>query len=197
MPADGRLGDDQFAGDRAVGPALRDQPRHLRLARGEALQRFTAATHPEPQRTTRLVLLLVLGIALLSTGISVGDCTGISVADTIVMATSDRARDLAPPRPAGATRWQVLRLTAAEALTVVAAGALLGLLVAAVDLACMAGPLARLSAPATIELPWQALGTTTAVRALLGTTTAVRALLATASALGLCRRPAELAGARD
>ncbi|MFF9806766.1 FtsX-like permease family protein [Streptomyces coeruleorubidus] len=130
------------------------------------------------------------------------DYTGISVADTIVMATSDRARDLAAPRPAGATRWQVLRLTAAEALTVVAAGALLSLLVAAVDLAGMAGAPARLSAPATIKLPWQALGTTMAVCALLGTTTAVCALLPTASALApaalaLRRRPAELAGVRE
>ncbi|GGT83120.1 hypothetical protein ACH4HG_10445 [Streptomyces coeruleorubidus] len=57
------------------------------------------ATHPEPQRTTRLGLLLVLGIALLF--------TGISVADTMVMATSDRARDLSVLRLAGATRWQV------------------------------------------------------------------------------------------
>ncbi len=81
----------------------------------------------------------------------------------MVMATSDRARDLAVLRLAGATRWQVLRLTGAEALTVVAAGALLGLLVAAVNLAGMASALALLSAPATIELPWQALGTTTAV----------------------------------
>uniref|UniRef100_UPI00387EC589 hypothetical protein n=1 Tax=Streptomyces coeruleorubidus TaxID=116188 RepID=UPI00387EC589 len=57
------------------------------------------STHPEPQRTTRLGLLLVLGTALLY--------TGIAVADTMVMATSDLARDLSVLRLAGATRWQV------------------------------------------------------------------------------------------
>ncbi|MFH8494018.1 FtsX-like permease family protein [Streptomyces coeruleorubidus] len=153
---------------------------------GQVLTRdaWIRATHPETNRTTRLGLLLVLGIALLY--------TGISVANTMVMATSDRARDLAVLRLAGATRWQVLRLTGAEALTVVAAGALLGLLVAAVNLAGMASALALLSAPATIELPWQALGTTTAVCALLATTSAL-----VPAALALRRRPAELAGVRE
>ncbi|MDQ0749815.1 putative ABC transport system permease protein [Streptomyces africanus] len=158
----------------------------LGTGNGQVLTRaeWIRATHPETQRTTRLGLLLVLGIALLY--------TGISVANTMVMATSDRARDLAVLRLAGATRWQVLRLTGAEALTVVAAGALLGLLVAAVNLAGMAGALALLSAPVTVELPWQALGTTTAVCALLAVTSAL-----TPAALALRRRPAELAGVRE
>ncbi|GGT83128.1 hypothetical protein ACH4HG_10450 [Streptomyces coeruleorubidus] len=85
-----------------------------------------------------------------------------------------------------------LRLTGAEALTIVAAAALLGLLVAAVNLAGMASALALLSAPATIELPWQALGTTRAVCALLATTSALAP-----AALALRRRPAELAGVRE
>ncbi|MFF5184012.1 FtsX-like permease family protein [Streptomyces sp. NPDC000345] len=63
----------------------------------------------------------MLGIALLH--------TGISLADTMVMAAAGRRRDLTALRPAGATRAQLLRLTAAEALTVVSLGGLLGLLV--------------------------------------------------------------------
>lgn len=133
---------------------------------GQVLTRdaWLRATHPDTNRNTRLGLLLVLGIALLY--------TGISVANTMVMATSERARDLAVLRLAGATRWQVLRLAAAEALTVVAAGALLGLLVAAVNLAGMGSALALQSAPATITFPWQALGTTTAVCAVIAVTSA-------------------------
>nr|WP_202458384.1 FtsX-like permease family protein [Streptomyces sp. SID5464] len=159
--------------------------RALGTGNGQVLTRaeWIRATRPEAHRTTRLGLLLVLGIALLY--------TGISVANTMVMATSDRARDLAALRLAGATRWQVLRLTCAEALTVVAAGALLGLLVAALNLAGLASALALLSAPVTIELPWQALGTTTAVCALLAVTSAI-----VPAALALRRRPAQPAGVR-
>ncbi|WP_435848734.1 hypothetical protein [Streptomyces javensis] len=48
------------------------------------------ASRPPANRTTRLGFLLVLGIAL--------RYTGISVANTMVMATSDRVRELAVPR---------------------------------------------------------------------------------------------------
>ena len=61
---------------------------------------------------------LVLGIALL--------CTGISLADTMVMATSDQVRELA-----------VLRLAGAEALMVVVVGGLLGASVAGLNLVGM------------------------------------------------------------
>ncbi|WP_217243296.1 ABC transporter permease [Streptomyces sp. AC555_RSS877] len=109
--------------------------------------------------TTRLGFLLVLGIALLY--------TGISLANTLVMATSDRAQDLAALRLAGTTRAQILRLVAAEALTAVTVGALLGLLVTTVNLLGMRGALHRLSADAPIDLPWPALAATTTACALL------------------------------
>ena len=165
-----------------VATALREA---LGAGGGQVLTRdaWIRATHPETNRTTRLGLFLVLGIALLY--------TGISVANTTVMAASDRVRDLAVLRLAGATRWQVLRLTAAEALTAVAAGALLGLLVTVVNLAGMWGALTLLSVRPTVTLPWQALGTTALACALLA------AACATApAALALRRRPADLAGVR-
>lgn len=142
------------------------------------------ATHPETNRTTRLGLFLVLGIALLY--------TGISVVNTTVMAASDRARDLAVLRLAGATRWQVLRLTAAETLTAVAAGALLGLLVTGVNLAGMWSALALLSVRPTVTLPWQALGATATACALLAVLSATLP-----AAVALRRRPVELAGVRE
>jgi putative ABC transport system permease protein len=153
---------------------------------GRVLSRdaWIRATHPETNRTTRLGLFLVLGIALLY--------TGISVVNTTVMAAADRARDLAVLRLAGATRWQVLRLTAAEALTAVAAGALLGLLVTGVNLAGMWSALALLSVRPTVTLPWQALGATATACALLAVLSATLP-----AAVALRRRPVELAGVRE
>ncbi|CCK29471.1 ABC transporter integral membrane protein [Streptomyces davaonensis JCM 4913] len=130
------------------------------------------ATQPPADGTTRLGFLLVLGIALLY--------TGISLANTLVMATPDRVRDLRALRLAGATTAQVLRLIAAEALTVVAVGALLGLLVAALNLLGMWGALSLLSVHAPIVLPWKALGSATAACAALAV---VAAVIPAASAL--------------
>ncbi|MFJ7337685.1 FtsX-like permease family protein [Streptomyces sp. NPDC101116] len=166
----------------AAATALREAagPGGARVLTREA---WLHAVQPETNRTTRLGLLLVLGIALLY--------TGISVANTTVMAASDQARDLAVLRLAGATRRQVLRLTAAEALTAVTAGALLGLLVTGVNLAGMGAALALLSVPPTVTVPWQALGATAAACALLAVVCAT-----VPAALALRRCPAELAGMR-
>jgi putative ABC transport system permease protein len=128
--------------------------------------------------------LLVLGIALLY--------TGISLANTMVMATSDRVRDLAVLRLAGATRGQVLRLVGAEALMVVAVGGVLGLLVAALNLAGMWSALGLLSVWTTIKLPWTAIGAAVGACAVL----AVVSSVAPAS-VALRRRAVELAGMRE
>ncbi|WP_405615015.1 ABC transporter permease [Streptomyces sp. NBC_00076] len=122
-------------------------------------EEWLRAVSPHADGTTRLGFLLVLGLALLY--------AGLSLANTLVMATSDRARELASLRLAGATGGQVLRLLAAEALTVVTVGAVLGLVVAALNLFGMRTALDLLSAPAPIHLPWPALGTATAACALV------------------------------
>ncbi|MEU5594196.1 ABC transporter permease [Streptomyces sp. NPDC020298] len=128
-------------------------------------EQWLRATYPGTDRTTRLGLLLVLGIALL--------CTAVSVANTAVMATTDRRHDLAVLRLTGATRAQALRLVAAEALTVAALGALLGLLVTALNLWGLGAALHLLSAPAAVRLPWTALATTASACALLAVTASV------------------------
>ncbi|MFE9679712.1 ABC transporter permease [Streptomyces sp. NPDC006259] len=128
-------------------------------------QEWVGASHPATGRTTRLGTLLVLGIALLY--------TGIALANTLVMGAAERGRDLAALRLAGATGGQVLRWAAAEALTVVAVGAVLGLAVTVVDLAGMAGALGLLSAPVTVVVPWAPLGWTTGACALVAVTAAV------------------------
>ncbi|WP_405629039.1 ABC transporter permease [Streptomyces sp. NBC_00016] len=126
---------------------------------------WVRAALPQTNRTTRLGMLLVLGIALLY--------TGISVANTLALAAAERRADLTALRRAGATSGQILRLAATEALIAVAVGTLLGLLVTAVNLTGLSAALHLLSAPPTIALPWQALTWATAACALLATTTAV------------------------
>lgn len=152
----------------------------LRAAAGPSAEVRTTdewirATHPESSRTTRHGLHLVLGIALL--------CTTLALVNTVIMATSDRAPELAALRLAGATRAQTLRLVAAEALAVVAVGGLLGLLVALLNLLGMRGALALLEVPAPVRLPWPALGAILAACAALAVTASV-----TSAALTLRRR---------
>lgn len=124
----------------------------------------------------RTGLLLVLGIALLY--------TGISVVNTMLTATSDRVRDLTVLRLTGATDAQVLRLLAVESLTVAAVGTLLGLLVAGLNLAGMGAALHLLAVPATPVVPWTAVAATAATCAALTVTASL------ASATLLVRRRA-------
>ncbi|NEB06242.1 ABC transporter permease [Streptomyces sp. SID13726] len=164
----------------AVAAALRGAGGHV-LTREEWLH----AIRPGTDRTTTYGFLLVLGIALLY--------TGISLANTMVMATSDRVRDLAILRLAGATRHQVLRLVGAEALTVVAVGALLGLLVAVLDLAGMRGALGLLGArEAPLRIPWPELASVTGACAVLAVAFSVAP-----AALTLRREAVGAAGTRQ
>ncbi|MEV0911524.1 ABC transporter permease [Streptomyces hokutonensis] len=158
----------------------------VRTSGGQVLTKdqWVQASYPESNRTTRMGFLLVLGIALLY--------TGISLANTMVMATSDRVRDLAVLRLAGATRWQVLRLVGAEALMVVAVGGVLGLLVAVLNLAGMWSALGLLSVWTTIELPWTAIGVTVGACAVLAVVSSV-----VPASFALRRRAVELAGVRE
>ncbi|MDX2681321.1 ABC transporter permease [Streptomyces soliscabiei] len=133
---------------------------------------WVRASYPRSDRTTRLGLLLVLGIALLY--------TGISLANTLLMSAAERRRELTALRLAGATGGQVLRLVATEALTVVALGGLLGLLVTCANLAALTAALHQLSAPTSLTLPWPVLARTTAACTLLALTTV---LASTAAAL--------------
>ncbi|TXS57807.1 ABC transporter permease [Streptomyces sp. t39] len=121
----------------------------LRAATGGTVRTadaWAAAVHPRTSPQTRLGLLVVLGVALLY--------TAISLAGTLLMATAARRDETAALRLAGATRAQVLRTVAGEALLAVAVGTVLGALVAAVDLGGMAAALWALGAPVAIAVPW-------------------------------------------
>lgn len=119
-------------------------------------------------------------------------CTGIALASTLVTATSDRVRDLAVLRLAGATGPQVLRLVGVEAVVVVTVGAVTGAGVAAVNLAGVWGALQLLGVRSGAVVPW---GTTGAVVAVAAVVAAVSAVVP--AALALRTRPVELAGMRE
>ncbi|MER6017643.1 FtsX-like permease family protein [Streptomyces anulatus] len=145
---------------------------------------WLAANGPGTNDQTRTGLRMILGIALL--------CTATALANTLVMATSDRVRDLAVLRLAGATAPQVLRLVAAEAVVAVGVGAVLGGVVAAVNLLVVWGALVLLGVMSAVVVPWGTLGLVVAAAALLA---AVSAVLP--ASLALRTRPVELAGARE
>ncbi|MER5281003.1 ABC transporter permease [Streptomyces sp. NPDC002809] len=133
---------------------------------------------------TRIGLLMILLVALVY--------TGIALAGTQVMATSDRVRDLAVLRLAGATKAQVLRLVGTEALIVVAVGAVLGGAVAALNLFGVRTALGLLGVDSEVVVPWGTIGPVVAVSALLAVVFSV-----VPASLALRVRPVEPAGARE
>ncbi|MFJ3749237.1 FtsX-like permease family protein [Streptomyces rubiginosohelvolus] len=145
---------------------------------------WLAPTAPGPDDHTRTGLRMILGIALLS--------TATALANTQVMATSGRGRDLAVLRLAGATVPQVLRLVVAEAVAAVGVGAVLGGVVAAVNLLVVRGALALLGVTSAVVVPWAMLGLVVAAAALLAAGSAVLPALS-----ALRTRPVELAGSRE
>lgn len=145
---------------------------------------FLSAEGAEQARVNRNALLAVLGMALLY--------TTIAIANTLVMATGDRAPELAALRLTGATRRQVLRSIGTEAALVAGIGILLA---GSVTLAVVIGvrhALAHASPVVTVAVPWSvgaAVSLTCLLVALLGSLLPATALLR--------RRPVELAGARE
>ncbi|MFD4126167.1 FtsX-like permease family protein [Streptomyces globisporus] len=145
---------------------------------------WLAPTAPGPDDHTRTGLRMILGIALLS--------TATALANTLVMATSGRGRDLAVLRLSGATVPQVLRLVVAEAVAAVGVGAVLGGVVAAVNLLMVWCALALLGVASAVVVPWAMLGLVVAAAAFLAAGSAVLPALS-----ALRTRPVELAGSRE
>ncbi|MGW0534271.1 FtsX-like permease family protein [Streptomyces sp. NPDC003032] len=124
-------------------------------------EEWLSATHPRTKSQTRLGLLMLLGISLVY--------TSISLASTLLMAASVRGTELRSLRLAGATGRQVRMVVTGEALVAVAAGALLGLAVTAVNLGGLSAGLARLSVPTGMAVPWDVVGLVVAVCAVVAT----------------------------
>ncbi|WP_026416608.1 ABC transporter permease [Actinomadura oligospora] len=134
-------------------------------------------------RSSRLGILVTLGIAL-------AYC-GIAVANTLAMAAADRSRDQAVLRLSGATPLQVALVAAGEAVVVVCVGVVSALAVSAVSLAGTWVALRRVTGAASLVVPWQPLAAATGVCALI-------ALLATlVPVIGPSRSRVTGAGLRD
>ncbi|MEH0635472.1 ABC transporter permease [Streptomyces bottropensis] len=113
-------------------------------------EEWLAANRPGTGAQTRLGFLVVLGIALVY--------AAISLAGTLVMATSARGAELRSLRLAGATRGQVRVVVVGEALVAVLVGVVLGAAVTVVNLTGVAAALGVLSAPVGVRVPWEVVG---------------------------------------
>lgn len=142
------------------------------------------AAEDETDRLNRLGMIAILGLSLLY--------TAIAIANTMVMATGARARDLATLRLSGATSRQVLRMIATEALLVTGVGVLLAAAVTGITVLALRIGLASRAPTVEVDVPWVPIGGITL-------TCLVIALLASLfpAAVLLRRRPAELAGLRE
>ncbi|MGY0059890.1 ABC transporter permease [Streptomyces sp. LZ34] len=97
----------------------------------------------------RLVEVFTLLLVAMSAG-----CTGVAVANTLLMSTADRLRDLRLLRLSGATTRQVLWTVAAETAFVVALGSVLGALTALPSLlGVRAGLSGTLGVPVRLVVP--------------------------------------------
>ncbi len=129
----------------------------VRAAAGDARVRtgreYARDLAPRSHGTTRTGFLLVLGIALVY--------AGLALANSTLTAAADRLPELRALHRAGAGRGQVLRFVALEAAALVVTGAVLGALVAGVQLGGLAAALALLGAPVTVVVPWAGLAAVT------------------------------------
>jgi putative ABC transport system permease protein len=126
------------------------------VTRAELEAEMNAAEHQSSRTSTRLVLGIALGYALLA------------VANTMAMASSGRRRELAALQLAGATRPQVLSYVAAESLVAVVAGTVIAALADAAMLAVDWLGLHGLIGPFPVALPWRGAGAVVAACAVIG-----------------------------
>jgi putative ABC transport system permease protein len=118
--------------------------------------------------------------------------TAIAIANTLVMATGDRAGELATLRLAGATPRQVLRMIGIEAVLVTLVGVLLAGVVTGVTVLGMRSGLAPVAARVPLVVPWRPLAGIAGTCLVLAVVSSV-----VPAALALRRQPVELAGIRE
>ncbi len=118
---------------------------HDGFAKAVPLGQWTARVDARKAEETRLALLVIGGIAVLY--------TGVAIANTLVMSTRHRARELALLRLSGLTPAQVLRVVAAEALLVVTVGVALAAGVAALSLGGLWIALQQIVSGAPVVVP--------------------------------------------
>ncbi|WP_433348395.1 ABC transporter permease [Microtetraspora malaysiensis] len=129
-------------------------------------EQWIAVSLPDTKRENRLAGTVVMGLVVLY--------TLIALAATMVMATSDRRRDLSVLRLTGATGGQVLQIMVLEALTVVVTGAVLGALVSGVNVLGVWSAVSILAGGAApLSVPWGAMGLAAAACTVVAVSAAV------------------------
>ncbi|MCL2091872.1 MAG: ABC transporter permease [Micrococcales bacterium] len=131
-----------------------------------------------------LIVVAMLGMALLY--------TVIALANTLIMATGNRAGELATMRLSGATSRQVVGVVGLEALLVAGVGIGLGGGVTVMTLAGLLPALAASAPQVTVVVPWPYLGGTVVVCLVVAVLSSV-----VPAALLARRRPVDLAGVRE
>ena len=145
---------------------------------------YLSASYAQGNRDNNLALFAVLGLALVY--------TGIAIANTLVMATASRNRELATLRLSGAAPGQVLRMIGVEALLVSGIGTLFAAGVTAITVIGLRHGLAPFAPSVRVVVSWLPLGGI----ALACLVIALLASLIPAS-LALRRPPLELAGGHE
>ncbi|MFD8784979.1 FtsX-like permease family protein [Kitasatospora sp. NPDC059599] len=121
---------------------------------------YASRTNSEDDDLVRIFLIILIGMSL--------GYTCLAIANTLLMATAERAADFAVLRLSGATRRQVLRIVAAESALAVGIGTTLGLLIAVVTLVGIrSGLSSQLGTNVNLNLPWSTMALTIGVCLLL------------------------------
>lgn len=150
-----------------VGVALRT------AARGYGAEATPIGTYLDSLRSaeesqTRQATAVILGIAL-SYGL-------IAVASTLVTAAAGRKREIAALSIAGATRHQILRFIAAEAVLITVIGVILATGATVVTIIGQVVALKRFAGAATLSIPWVLIFKITAACAVVAVTASVLAV---------------------
>ena len=148
--------------------------RGLRVADGAATRKLADVT--DSSNMNPLALLVILGVAIVYARRS-------RCAATAAIGTVARAGEFALLRLAGATRRDVVRLVAAEALVTTVVGGLLGCAITALVVGGLQRGVAGLEGPAAVALPWDLVSGLIAVFAAISVT-------ASALAAHRCQRSA-------
>jgi putative ABC transport system permease protein len=145
---------------------------------------WLAASAAQAQRANRFAIVVLLGMSTAY--------TMIAIANTMVMAASQRRRELAVLRLGGVTTAQVLRALTWETVMVLAVGVGFGAVAAAASVLGIWGALAQLGDAARLVVPWGWL------LAVVGAAAAVALLASLLPArLALRQPPVQLAGIRE
>jgi putative ABC transport system permease protein len=107
---------------------------------------FQSASSAQQNHFDNLALIAVLGMSIAY--------TSIAIANTLVMASAARRRELATLRLSGATRRQVLRMIALEACIITGIATILGGAVIATALIGLPASLASTAPSVHLDIPW-------------------------------------------